>query len=92
MWILLRVYFLRKEYMDCLKLLKVATRMLFDVIAVMEKKETDYQVGCKCKDVDIAKALQKMLAVALEDCPVNVLIKDEMVVIIVPTPSSPEAS
>ena len=50
--------------MDCLKLLKVATRMLFDVIAVMEKKETDYQVGCKCKDVDIAKALQKMLAVA----------------------------
>ena len=80
--------------MDCLKLIKVATRMLFDVIAVMEKKETDYQVGCKCKDVEVAKALQKMLAVTLEECPVNVLIKDELVVIIVPeiTPSSPEAS
>jgi hypothetical protein len=65
--------------------------MLFDVIAVMEKKETDYQVGCKCKDVDIAKALQKMLAVALEDCPVDVLIKDEMIVVITQA-SSPEAS
>lgn len=79
--------------MDALKLVKVATRMLFDVCAVLEKKETDYQVGCKCKDVDIAKALQRMLAVALQDIEVNVLIKDEMIVVIVPsTPSSPEAS
>lgn len=82
--------------MDTFKLLKVATRMLFDVVNVLEKKETDFQVGCKCKDETIAKALQSMLALTLQDVDVDVLIKDEKVVVITPSslpaelqPSSP---
>lgn len=82
--------------MDAFKLVKVATRMLFDVINVLEKKETDFQVGCKCKDETIAKALQSMLALTLQDVDVDVLIKEEKVVVITPSsltgelqPSSP---
>lgn len=82
--------------MDAFKLVKVATRMLFDVINVLEKKETDFQVGCKCKDETVAKALQSMLALTLQDVDVDVLIKDEKIVVITPSsltgelqPSSP---
>jgi len=81
--------------MDCIKLLKVATRMFFDLVAVLEKKETDYEIGCKCKDTDVAQALHKLLAAALQECPVSVIIKEELIVVVVPavTPSSlPEAS
>ena len=79
--------------MDHTKLLKVATRMLFDLVTVLEKKETDYEIGCKCKDTDVAQALHKLLANSLQDCPVSVIIKEEMIVVAVPAtlPSSPEA-
>jgi len=79
--------------MDHTKLLKVATRMLFDLVTVLEKKETDYEIGCKCKDTDVAQALHKLLANALQDCPVSVIIKEEIIVVAVPATlsSSPEA-
>ena len=75
--------------MDSLKILRVATRMLFDVIVVLDKKETDFQVGCKCKDVVTAEALQGMLARTLQDVDVNVLTKDDTIVIITPSSSVP---
>jgi len=75
--------------MDYLKIVKVATRMLFDVIAVMEKKETEYEVGCKCKDKPTAHALAKLLMCALQDLPVEVNTKEDTIVVIKPlTPSS----
>ena len=70
--------------MDPLKLLRVATRILLDVVSVLEKKETDFEIGCKCNSVDIAKALQKMLAIMLEDCPLCVVIKEEKIVVVLP--------
>ena len=80
--------------MDYLKLIKVATRMLMDVIAVFEKKETVYEVGCKCKDAETATALAKILSSTLEEMPVEVKTKDDTIVVIKPLirPSSPEAS
>lgn len=80
--------------MDYLKLVKVATRMLMDVIAVFEKKETVYEVGCKCKDAETATALAKILSSTLEQMPVEVKTKDDTIVVIKPLtqPSSPEAS
>jgi len=65
--------------------------MLFDVIAVWEKKESEYEIGCRCKDVEIAKALHKLLTNTLQDCPVSVMIKEEMIVVVVPLtqPSPP---
>jgi len=77
--------------MEALKLVKVANRMLFDVVNVLEKKETDFQVGCRCKDETIAKALQSMLALTLQDVDVDVLIKEEKVVVITPSSSKPES-
>jgi len=70
--------------MDPLKLLRVATRILMDVVCVLEKKESVFEIGCKCNSVDIAKALQKMLAIMLEDCPLCVVIKDEKIVVVLP--------
>lgn len=70
--------------MDPLKLLRVATRILMDVVCVLEKKETVFEIGCKCNSVDIAKALQKMLAIMLEDCPLCVVIKEEKIVVVLP--------
>lgn len=74
--------------MDHLKLLKVATRMLFDVVAVMEQEKTDFEIGCKAKSVDIAESLKKLLSAALVDCPVQVKIKEESIVVITPPTSS----
>ena len=70
--------------MDYLKLVKVATRMLLDVIAVMEKKENDYEIGCKCKDKPTAHALAKLLMCTLQDLPVEVRGKEDNVVVIKP--------
>jgi len=77
--------------MDHLKLLKVAVRMLLDVVVVMEKKEEDYEIGCKAKSSEVAESLKKLLAAALVDCPVQVIIKEETIVVITPS-SCPEAS
>ena len=79
--------------MESVKIVKVATRMLLDVITVWEKKETDYEIGCRCKDTDIAKALHKLLTNALQDCPVSVVVKEDLIVVIVPLtqPSSPSS-
>jgi len=77
--------------MDYTKLLKVATRMFFDLVAVLEKNETDYEIGCKCKDTDVAQALHKLLAATLQNCPVSVIIKEELIVVIVPA-VTPEPS
>ena len=75
--------------MDYLKVLRVAVRILMDVIAVFDKKETDFEIGCKCKDIETAKALQKMLGIALEDCPVQVILKEEMIVVVLPESTQP---
>lgn len=74
--------------MDHLKLLKVATRMLLDVVTVMEKNETDYEIGCKAKSYEIAESLKKLLSAILVDCPVRVIIKEECIVIVTPQISS----
>ena len=80
--------------MDYLKLVKVATRMLMDVITVMEKKETDYEIGCKCKDRPTANALAKLLLCTLQDLPVEIKTKEDTIVVIKPLtlPSSHEHS
>jgi len=78
--------------MDHLKLLKVATRMLFDVITVMEKEETDFEIGCKAKSLEIADSLKNLLSAALADCPVQVIVKDESIVVITPQTSSSSSS
>lgn len=78
--------------MDHLKLLKVATRMLFDVVAVMEKDEKDFEIGCKAKSVEIADSLKKLLSAALVDCPVQVNVKEESIVVITPPSSSSSSS
>jgi len=78
--------------MDHLKLLKVATRMLFDVVAVMEKEETDFEIGCRAKSLEIAESLKKLLSAALADCPVQVIIKEESIVVITPQTSSSSSS
>jgi len=78
--------------MDYLKVLRVAVRILMDVIAVFDKKETDFEIGCKCKDVETAKALQRMLAIALEDCPVQVILKEETIVVVLPESTQPSPS
>jgi len=75
--------------MDHVKLLKVATRMFFDVVTVWEKNETDYEIGCKCKDQDVARALHKLLAATLQDCPVSVIVKEELIVVVVPAVTQP---
>ena len=77
--------------MDHLKLLKVATRMLLDVVTVMEKNETEYEIGCKAKSNEIAENLKKLLSAILVDCPVRVYIKEECIVIITPQTSSPSS-
>lgn len=77
--------------MDHLKLLKVATRMLLDVVTVMEKKEEDYEIGCKAKSGEIAANLKKLLSAILADFPVQVLIKEETIVVIT-RPSSSSSS
>jgi len=75
--------------MDYLKLVKVATRMLLDLITVMEKKETDYEIGCKCKDQPTAHALARLLMCTVQDLPVEVRGREDNVVVIKPlTPSS----
>ena len=80
--------------MDYLKLVKVATRMLFDVINVLEKKETEYEIGCRCKDAETAKGLSGILSRTLQDLAVEVKAREDNVVVIVPLipPSSPEPS
>jgi len=78
--------------MDYLKVLRVAVRILMDVIAVFDKKETDFEIGCKCKDVETAKALQRMLGIALEDCPVQVILKEETIVVVLPESTQPSPS
>ena len=65
--------------------------MFFDLVSVWEKKETDYEIGCKCKDTDVAQALHKLLAATLQNCPVSVIIKEELIVVIVPA-ITPEPS
>ena len=71
--------------MDHVKILKVATRMFFDLVTVLEKEEaTDYEIGCKCKDTSIAQALHKLLTNSLQDCPVSVIIKEELIVVLLP--------
>jgi len=74
------------------KILKVATRMLMDFLVIVEKKETVYEVGCKCKDSDIANALKKMLEMTLQDFPVSVIIKEETIVVILPDDTTPSSS
>lgn len=75
--------------MDYLKLVKVATRMLLDVVAVLEKKETEYEIGCKCKDAETAKGLSGILSRTLQDLSVEVKAREDNVVVVVPlTPSS----
>lgn len=80
--------------MDYLKLVKVATRMLLDLITVMEKKEADYEIGCKCKDKPTAHALAKLLLCTLQDLPVEIKTKEDTIVVIKPLtlPSYPERS
>ena len=78
--------------MDHLKLLKVATRMLLDVVTVMEKKEEDYEIGCKAKSGEIAANLKKLLSAILADFPVQVLIKEKTIVVITPQTSSSSSS
>jgi len=80
------------EGLDNYKILKVATRMLMDFLVIVEKKESVYEVGCKCKDSDIANALKKMLEMTLQDFPVSVITKDDTIVVILPNDATPSSS
>jgi hypothetical protein len=76
--------------MSGVQLLKVSTRMLLDLIRVMEMEEKDYELGCRCKDETTAEGLTKQLQNMLRDFPaVEVKVKeDNMTVSIVPKHST----
>ena len=64
--------------MSGVQLLKVSTRMLLDLIRVLELDEKDYELGCRCKDETTAEGLAKQLGYMLRDFPVvEVKIKDD---------------
>jgi hypothetical protein len=71
--------------MSGVQLLKVSTRMLLDLIRVMEADEKDYELGCRCKDETTAEGLARQLGHMIRDYPVSVKIKeDKTTVSIVP--------
>jgi len=82
--------------MESLKLLRVATRILMDVVVALERDLSgaapDFEIGCRCKSIEVAMPLQRMLAGALADIDVRVAIKDDTIVIVTPRPSYPGAS
>jgi hypothetical protein len=64
--------------MPGVKLLKVSTRMLLDLIKVLEMDEKDYELGCRCKDEATAEGLAKQLQNMLRDFPaVEVKVKED---------------
>lgn len=71
--------FLNPGYrMSGVQLLKVSTRMLLDLIRVMEADEKDYELGCRCKDESTAEGLAKQLGHMVKDFPaVEVKVKDD---------------
>jgi hypothetical protein len=75
-----------------LKLLRVGVRMLLDYLKVMDEKEDDFEIGCKCKDVFTAEALVKFLDATLKTFPATVSLKDGLIVVILPKKISPASS
>ena len=67
-----------------LPLLKVSVRMLLDLIKVLEADEKDFEIGCRCKDEWAAEGLEKSLRRCLEGLPVEVVVKEEKNVSIIP--------
>jgi len=64
--------------MSGVQLLKVSTRMLLDLIKVLEMGEKDYELGCRCKDETTAGGLAKQLQNMLRDFPaVEVKVKED---------------
>lgn len=59
--------------------------MLLDLVKVLDKDETDFEIGCKCKDVEAASGLSGQLRNMLQNYPgVEVRVKEEVIVSIVP--------
>jgi hypothetical protein len=50
-----------------LPLLKVSLRMLLDLVKMLDANETDYKVGCKCKNEEAANGLARQLDNMLRD-------------------------
>lgn len=67
-----------------LKLLRVGVRMLLDYLRILDEDQKDFEVGCKCKSEAIAEDLKTLLWRTLADFPVRVVLKDEVVVVLLP--------
>lgn len=69
-----------------LPLLKVSLRMIFDLVKVLDDKETDFKIGCRCKNEEAAEGLARQLDNMLRDyLELRVKIEEDKVsVVIVP--------
>ena len=65
-----------------MKIHKVALRMLIDYIKVLDEEKHDFEIGCRCKDAEIAVKLHSFLMLTLSHFPCIVDIKEETIVFI----------
>ena len=70
-------------------LLRVATRMLIDLLKVLDEDKSGYEIGCKCKTEDVAHDLRGLLTSMLHNFAVLVSIKEETIVIITEISAQP---
>lgn len=69
--------------MSGVQLLKVSTRMLLDLIKMLEAGEKEFELGCKCKDETTASGLLRQLSHMIRDYPVETKIKEDGVTVVV---------
>ena len=71
-----------KEVPEDLKVLRVAIRMLMDYAKVMTDGTRGYEIGCRCKNEFVAKALEKVITACVGDLPSIVTRQGDNVVVI----------
>ena len=71
-----------KDVPEDLKVLRVAIRMLMDYVKVMTDGTRGYEIGCKCKNEFVAKALEKVITACVGSLPSVVTCGGDNVVII----------
>ena len=67
---------------DPVGIFRIATRMFLNVLKVFdEHKEDEAEIGCKCKETEVASQLYDFLLRSLKDLPVEVALKEEGLVV-----------
>lgn len=72
-----------------LKLLRIGVRMLMDYLKIMEDEQTEFEVGCKCKDEEVCARLRDLMKNTLAGFPVKVGVKGKLIVVLCPPEFSP---